>query len=121
MHNDMYKRTDNNFHSRPVTLTATKQNQRAMKAIEQDFNFEYGATREQACIMCHLSAECGGCCVRCMAEGRNGTCHGQICSLPGRDHMGQRFETWMYIVREFRPDLKRYLPRKYWKLIERKR
>lgn len=23
MHNDMYKRSDNNFHSRPVTLTAT--------------------------------------------------------------------------------------------------
>ena len=71
--------------------------------------------------MCHLSAECGGCCVRCIAEGRNGTCHGQICSQPGRDHMGRRFETWMYIVRNFRPDLKRYLPRKYWKLIERKR
>lgn len=71
MHNDMYKRTDNNFHSRPVTLTATKQNQRAMKAIEQGFNFEYGATREQACIMCHLSAECGGCCVRCIAERSN--------------------------------------------------
>ena len=89
-----------------------------MKAIEQEFNFEYGVTSEQACIMCHLSAECGGCCFRCMAEGRNGTCHGQTCSQPGRDHMGRRFETWMHVVRTFRPDLKRYLPRKYWKFIK---
>lgn len=29
------------------------------------FTFDYGVTPEQACIMCHLSSKCSGCCVRC--------------------------------------------------------
>lgn len=81
-------------------------------------NMEYGVTREQACIMCHLNSECDRCCTKCKANGENGSCYGQTCSLPTRDWQGHRFETWMYIVREFRPDLKRFIPKKYWKLIK---
>lgn len=29
---------------------------------QQRFLFDYGVTPEQACIMCHFSSECGGCC-----------------------------------------------------------
>lgn len=78
---------------------------------------EYGVTREQACAMCHLSSECGGCCARCRAEGRSGTCHGQACSLPSRGHDGQRWETWLFVVAVHQPRLKRFLPRKYWKHV----
>lgn len=83
------------------------------------FNFEYGVTREQACIMCHLSSECDGCCLKCKAEGKNGSCYGQSCSQPGRDHMGQRWETWIYIVATMLPRLRRFVPRKYWKYLKR--
>ncbi len=82
--------------------------------------FEYGVTREQACIMCHLSSECGGCCVRCRAEGKNGTCYGQTCSQQSREYDGQRWDTWIHMVSAFRPDLKRFLPRKYRKAMEKK-
>lgn len=44
------------------------------------FNFTYGVTREQACIMCHFSSNCGGCCIKCQAEGKNDICYGQVCS-----------------------------------------
>ena len=82
---------------------------------EQRFNFDYGVTPEQACIMCHLSSECGGCCQKCKKDG----CHGQLCSQPGRDHMGQRWETWIYIVSNLLPELRRFIPHKYWKYIKR--
>ena len=87
-----------------------------MKAIEQRFNFEHGATREQACIRCRLSVECGGCCVWCIADGKNAPCLGQRCSLHGSDY--RRFKTLAYIFHTFRPDLKLFLPRKYWKFIK---
>jgi len=75
-------------------------------------NFEYGVTREQACIMCHLSSECIGCCVRCKAEGKNGSCYGQTCSLPTRDHEGRRWEVWIYLVATALPQLKRFFTEK---------
>lgn len=84
---------------------------------QERFNFEYGVTREQACIMCHLSSECADCCEKCRAQGKNGTCYGQTCSLPSRNHDGQRWDTWLYIVANFRFDLRRFVPRKYWKFI----
>lgn len=31
-------------------------------------NSDFGVTREQACIMCHLSSGCGGCCEKCRKE-----------------------------------------------------
>ena len=59
------------------------------------FIFDYGVTREQACIMCHLSSECEGCCLKCTKD--NG-CHGQLCSQPYRDHEGQRWNAWIYLA-----------------------
>ena len=89
-----------------------------MKAIKQRFDFEHGATRERACIRCRLSVECDGCCVWCIADGRNAPCFGQRCSLHGSDYMRRRFKTLVYIYHTFRPDLKLFLPRKYWKFIK---
>lgn len=82
------------------------------------FLFDYGVTPEQACIMCHFSSECGGCCVKCRAENPDSTCYGQNCSQPKRHHDGQRWEAWLHIVATFRPDLKKFLPRKYWKYLK---
>lgn len=82
------------------------------------FNFEYGVTREQSCIMCHLSSECGGCCAKCRAEGRNGTCYGQSCSLTKRESDGQRWDTWMFLVATQLPELRRFVPRKFWKNLK---
>ena len=57
--------------------------------------FDYGISREQACILCHLSSECGGCCSKC--DHQNG-CHGQLCSLPSRNIEGQRWDAWMRLL-----------------------
>lgn len=73
--------------------------------MEQTFNFQYGISREQACILCHLSAECSGCCIKCGHDG----CQGQMCSQPSREHDGQRWETWMYLLRENLPHLKKFI------------
>lgn len=74
--------------------------------MEQTFNFEYGISREQACILCHLSAECSGCCIKC--DHHDG-CQGQACSQPFREHEGQRWDTWMYLLREHFPHLEKYI------------
>lgn len=55
----------------------------------------YGIAREQACILCHLSSECAGCCQRC--EHPDG-CQSQSCSLPTRHIEGNRWDTWMHLV-----------------------
>ena|GEM_PF-2433645 len=81
-----------------------------MTGSTQSLDLEYGVTREQACIMCHLSSECGGCCLTCKKEGG---CQGQACSQPFRDHEGARFETWMWLVKTFYPHLKRFVPKEY--------
>lgn len=88
-----------------------------------EFNYSYGVTKEQACIMCHISNDCGGCCVRCKAEGRNGTCYGQNCSQPSRDTDGQRWEAWMHLITTYDhlAYLKKYIPDKYRKSLGRKR
>lgn len=84
------------------------------------FDFEYGISREQACILCHLSSECAGCCVDCTAEGMNDGCNGrQECTLPSRGHNGQRWETWMYLVAHSLPKLRRFVPKKYRKCLKR--
>lgn len=82
---------------------------------------EYGISREQACILCHLSSECGGCCVKCKAEGKSGTCYGQECSLPSRDHDGQRWDAWMHIVSTLLPELERFVPERYRKALKKQR
>lgn len=86
---------------------------------QEKFTFDYGVTREQACIMCHLSSECGGCCNKCRAEGRNGSCYGQVCSQPNREHQGMRWNAWMNIVATAIPELRRFVPKKYIKALKR--
>ena len=78
----------------------------------QSLELEYGVTREQACIMCHLSSGCEGCCLACK---KDGGCQGQACSQPFRDHEGVRFETWMRLVKTYYPNLRRFVPKKYLK------
>ena len=91
-----------------------------MANIKQlQFDFKCGVTKEQACIMCHLSSECSGCCVKCRAEKKNNTCYGQICSLLSMNHDGARWNTWIYLVATTLPELKKFVPRKYWKAINR--
>lgn len=88
-----------------------------MKQLEIDFG-TYGVTREQACIMCHLSSECDKCCVKCIAAGDNGSCGGQVCSLPTRDNEGQRWEAWIHLVKTTLPELRKFIPQKYKKLVK---
>lgn len=68
-------------------------------ARQTELIFSYGISREQACILCHLSSECGGCCAKCMASNGKGSCNGQLCSLPSRDQDGQRWDSWMWLVK----------------------
>lgn len=75
----------------------------------------YGVSREQACIMCHLSSECSGCCLQC----KNGHCQGQACSQPFRETEGERWETWMYLVGTTLTELQKFLPPKYQKLVRK--
>lgn len=88
------------------------------KQLSLDMN--YGISKKQACILCHLSSECTGCCVKCKAENKNGTCYGQNCSLLTREHDGQRWDAWMHIVATSLPELKRFIPVKYRKHLKRK-
>ncbi len=74
------------------------------------FTFDYGVTPEQACIMCHLSSKCSGCCVRC-----DKGCEGQICSQESRNEDGQRWEAWIYNIKECMPELRKFIPKKYLK------
>ena len=80
-----------------------------MEPHQLSLNFEYGINREQACILCHLSAECDRCCVKCFAEGKNGSCNGQDCSQPMRDNEGQRWNAWMNILENMLPELAKFV------------
>ena len=74
-----------------------------------------GVTPEQACIMCHLSAECGGCCRECAACGKSCSNSAQLCSQEGLESQGPRWESWIALVRTTLPALRKWVPRKYWK------
>lgn len=63
-------------------------------AIQLELNFQYGISREQACILCHLSSECGGCCRKCTKN----DCNGQLCSQASRNYDGKRWDTWMHLI-----------------------
>nr|DAI98715.1 MAG TPA: hypothetical protein [Caudoviricetes sp.] len=77
------------------------------RSIQTTLNFEYGISREQACILCHLSAECSGCCKVC----KDRRCQGQTCSQPFREHEGQRWDSWMHILRNTKlKRLVKYIP-----------
>lgn len=91
-----------------------------MTPKQLSLDMDYGISKEQACILCHLSSECAGCCVKCKAENKNENCYGQNCSLPTREHEGQRWDTWMYLVSTSLPELKRFIPVKYRKHLKKK-
>ena len=80
-------------------------------AIQLSLNMDYGVTREQACIMCHLSSGCPNCCAKCKKDG----CQGQLCSQQFRDMDGQRWEAWIHIVKNQLPELRKFDPKKYLK------
>jgi len=76
--------------------------------FEQSLPFgEYGVTREQACIMCHLSGESDKCALRYPNENL------QVCSQPFREHESQRWDAWMYLIGKGQPleSLRRFIPR----------
>ena len=70
---------------------------KGMDQLSIHFKGGYGVSAEQACIMCHLSSECGGCCAKCNSN----TCSGQVCSQPTKDTDGDRWSTWMHLVRNY--------------------
>lgn len=92
-----------------------------MKETQLSLNLDYGISKEQACILCHLSSECEGCCVKCKAENKNDGCSGQACSQPFREKEGNRWDTWMHIVSTSLPELKRFIPVKYRKHLKTKK
>ena len=77
-----------------------------MKETQLSLNLDYGISKEQACILCHLSSECEGCCVKCKAENKND---------------GNRWDTWMHLVSTSIPELKRFIPVKYRKHLKTKK
>lgn len=77
------------------------------KPLQLSLNMNYGISREQSCILCHLSAECSGCCANCKKE----DCQGQTCSQPSRDFDGQRWDTWMYLATHQLRHLLKYIPK----------
>ena len=72
---------------------------------QYELHLNYGISREQACILCHLSAECSGCCLRCKKD----DCQGQRCSQEQRHTDGLRWDTWMYLVQNTLSDLQRFI------------
>lgn len=58
----------------------------------------YGISAEQSCILCHLSSECGGCCASCHERCSNSS---QLCSRPMRDVEGSRWNSWMYLIKNY--------------------
>lgn len=92
-----------------------------MKETQLSLNLDYGISKEQACILCHLSSECEGCCVKCKAENKNDGCSGQACSQPFREKEGNRWDTWMHLVSTSLPELKRFIPVKYRKHLKTKK
>lgn len=92
-----------------------------MKETQLSLNLDYGISKEQACILCHLSSECEGYCVKCKAENKNDGCSGQACSQPFREKEGNRWDTWMHLVSTSLPELKRFIPVKYRKHLKTKK
>ena len=82
-----------------------------MENKQLSFAFDYGCNDEQACIMCHLSSECGKCCNRCISSGT--TCGSQqICSRLSKENEGPRWESWLHITEKGEPlhELRRFIP-----------
>lgn len=79
------------------------------KQLEICFDDGYGISKEQACILCHLSAESQGCCLD-----PNSEAYGmQRCSVPYRENDGPRWDTWMYLISKkgCLQELKRFIPK----------
>ena len=82
-------------------------------------SFDFAVTAEMACVMCHFSSECGGCCNKCRAAGTE--CGSQqLCSQLSRRHDADRWASWIAIVRSnpaFKR-LKRYIPKEWRKSLK---
>ncbi len=81
--------------------------------MNKQLEFDFGVTEEQACIMCHLSSECEGCCARCKGE-----C-AQKCSLPFIATEKSRWDTWMHLVANNLPELKKFIPTEWRKELKK--
>lgn len=79
-----------------------------------EFGYEYGVTKEQACILCHIAADCEGCCSKCEHR-RNGACAGTTCVQLTREEDGGRWETEMRRVNGAFKSLRRHVPEKWLK------
>ena len=82
-------------------------------------SFDFAVTAEMACVMCHFSSECGGCCNKCRAAGTE--CGSQqLCSQPSRRYDADRWASWIAIVRSNPAfnNLKRYIPKEWRKSLK---
>ena len=86
--------------------------------IAFQLSLDFGVTPEQACIMCHLSANCDKCCKQCQSKGTICDNSMQACSQANPEYQGPRWRTWMYHVAVYFPELKKYVPQKYHKEID---
>ena len=74
------------------------------KYRQLSLNLNFGINNEQACMLCHFSSECSGCCIKCKKDG----CQGQNCSRPYKDIEGKRWEGWLYLIKTYK-DMRRLL------------
>ena len=66
--------------------------------MSTQLSIDFGVTEEEACMMCHLSSECGGCCAKCGMK-----CSSvQLCSQSNRGSQTERLKTWLYLVNKYR-------------------
>lgn len=78
-------------------------------------SLDLGVTSEQACIMCNLSANCDKCCKQCQAQGRECSNKMQECSQVNLEYQGARWHNWLHLVATHYPELRKYIPRKYYR------
>ena len=88
--------------------------------IVSQLTLDFGVTPEQACIMCHLSANCNKCCKQCQSKGKQCDNVMQECSQVDLEYQGPRWRTWMHLVATHFPELKKYIPKKYHKELDLK-
>ena len=82
--------------------------------------FDFGITPEQACILCHLSANCNKCCKQCESKGTQCDNSMQECSQTDLEDQGARWETWLHLVAVHYHELKKYIPKKYHRELDLK-
>lgn len=83
--------------------------------IAKQLAFDFEVTAEQACIMCHLSSECSGCCRKCIEDGKNGSCNSRQLCTQGSLEQSKRWNAWIYHLKTFdySKRLIKFLPEKW--------